>query len=52
MDTALYVSLSSQIALERRLTTLSDNVANSNTVRFRATEVKFEELVELLQNRK
>lgn len=46
MDTALYVSLSSQIALERRLTTLSDNVANSNTVGFRATEVKFEELVD------
>lgn len=46
MDTALYVSLSSQIALERRLTTLSDNVANSNTVGFRATEVKFEKLVD------
>jgi flagellar basal body rod protein FlgG len=41
---ALYVSLSSQIALEKRLTTLADNVANANTIGFRATEVKFEAL--------
>jgi flagellar basal-body rod protein FlgF len=46
LDSALYVSLSSQIALERRLTTLADNVANANTVGFRATEVKFENLVD------
>lgn len=46
MDSALYVALSSQIALEKRLTTLADNVANANTVGFRATEVKFEPLVD------
>lgn len=46
MDSSLYVALSSQIALERRLTTLADNVANANTVGFRATEVKFENLVD------
>ncbi|MCR6501034.1 flagellar basal-body rod protein FlgF [Shinella sp. CPCC 101442] len=45
MQTGLYVSLSSQIALERRLNTLADNVANSTTVGFRATEVKFNEVV-------
>ena len=45
MQTGLYVSLSSQIALDRRLTTLADNVANSTTVGFRATEVKFNQVV-------
>ena len=45
MQTGLYVSLSSQLALERRMTTLADNVANSTTVGFRATEVKFNQVV-------
>jgi flagellar basal-body rod protein FlgF len=45
MQGSLYVSLSSQIALERRLTTLADNVANANTIGFRATEVKFNEVL-------
>lgn len=45
MDSALYVALSSQIALERRLTTIADNVANAGTVGFRATEVKFDQMV-------
>ena len=45
METGLYVSLSSQIALDRRMTTLADNVANSNTVGFRATEIKFNDVV-------
>lgn len=45
MQNGLYVSLSSQVALEKRLTTLADNVANMGTVGFRATEVKFEDLV-------
>jgi flagellar basal-body rod protein FlgF len=45
MQTGLNVSLSSQLALERRLTTLADNVANSTTVGFRATEVKFNQIV-------
>jgi flagellar basal-body rod protein FlgF len=45
MDSALYVALSSQIALERRLTTIADNVANTGTVGFRATEVKFDQLI-------
>lgn len=45
METGLYVSLSSQIALDRRMTTLADNVANANTVGFRATEIKFNDVV-------
>lgn len=45
MQTSLYVALSSQLALQRRLTTIADNVANANTTGFRATEVKFDELV-------
>ena len=45
MQGSLYVALSSQIALERRLTTLADNVANANTTGFRATEVKFNEVL-------
>lgn len=45
MQSGLYVSLSSQLALERRLTTIADNVANAGTVGFRATGVRFETLV-------
>ncbi len=45
MQSGLYVSLSSQIALERRLTTIADNMANVNTTGFRGTEVKFNELL-------
>ena len=50
MQNSLYVALSSQIALERRLTTLADNVANSGTVGFRATQVKFEDVVTSLDS--
>ena len=45
MQNGLYVALSSQIALERRLNTIAYNVANSSTVGFRATGVKFEDVV-------
>jgi flagellar basal-body rod protein FlgF len=45
MQTGLYVAVSSQIALERRMNTLADNVANSSTVGFRSTEVKFNEVL-------
>ncbi|MFP5076357.1 flagellar basal-body rod protein FlgF [Rhizobium sp. YIM 134829] len=41
MQTSLYVAVSSQMALERRLNTLADNIANANTTGFRSTEVKF-----------
>jgi flagellar basal-body rod protein FlgF len=45
MENGLYVALSSQIALEKRLTTIADNMANANTVGFRSTEVRFADLV-------
>ena len=45
MQDGLYVALSSQIALERRLNTIADNVANASTVGFRATGVRFEDVV-------
>lgn len=50
MQSGLYVSLSSQMALERRLTTIADNMANLNTVGFRSTEVKFDEVLSRTQN--
>ena len=49
MDASLSVSLSSQLALDRRLTTIADNVANMSTVGFRSSEVKFDQ--ELLRSR-
>ncbi|WP_428427548.1 flagellar basal-body rod protein FlgF [Pararhizobium sp.] len=45
MQTGLYVAVSSQMALEKRMNTLADNVANSSTVGFRATEVKFNQIL-------
>ena len=45
MQDGLYVALSAQMALERRLDTIADNIANANTVGFRATGIKFEEVL-------
>lgn len=45
MQDGLYVALSAQVALERRLTTIADNVANSSTTGFRATGIKFADVV-------
>lgn len=50
MQSGLYVALSSQIALERRLTTIADNMANVNTVGFRSSEVKFDEMLSKTRN--
>jgi flagellar basal-body rod protein FlgF len=50
MQSGLYVGISSQIALERRLNTIADNMANMNTVGFRATEVKFDEVLSKTHN--
>ncbi|MFP1633686.1 flagellar basal-body rod protein FlgF [Zhengella sp. ZM62] len=46
MQVGTYVGLSSQMAIERRLETLADNVANSGTVGFRATRIQFHEAVQ------
>lgn len=45
MQSGLYVALSSQMALDKRLTTIADNVANTGTVGFRATGIKFDDVV-------
>ncbi|MFA6031945.1 MAG: flagellar basal-body rod protein FlgF [Myxococcota bacterium] len=42
MQPAIYVGLSSQLVLEKRLETVARNVANMNTAGYRAEEVKFE----------
>jgi flagellar basal-body rod protein FlgF len=47
----LYVALSSQVALEKRLNTIADNVANASTIGFRATGVKFEDVVSGLNDK-
>jgi flagellar basal-body rod protein FlgF len=42
MQPSIYVGLSAQLALEKRLETIARNVANMNTAGFRAEEVKFD----------
>ncbi|MFB2566343.1 flagellar basal-body rod protein FlgF [Rhizobium sp. IMFF44] len=51
MQSGIYVALSSQMALERRLTTIADNLANVNTTGFRGTEVKFDQVLSNTQNK-
>ena len=45
MQSGLYVTLSAQVALERRLTTIATNVANQSTPGYRAEEVDFKTLI-------
>jgi flagellar basal-body rod protein FlgF len=45
MQSGLYVALSSQISLEQRMNTIADNLANMNTVGFRATQMKFDDVM-------
>lgn len=45
MQGAMYVSLSGQIAMERRMETIARNVANISTAGYRADEVKFETIL-------
>ena len=42
MQNGLYVAVSAQVASQRRLETIADNIANMNTVGYRATGVSFE----------
>lgn len=50
MDAGLTVAVSSQLALERRLNTIADNIANANTPGFRATSVRFDEMLSNVAN--
>lgn len=45
MQNGLYVALSSQLALDKRLTTTAQNVANMATAGYRAEETKFSALM-------
>ena len=45
MQSGLYVALSSQVSLEKRMNTIADNLANMNTVGFRATQMKFDDVM-------
>ena len=45
MQPSLYVALSGQMAMMRRLDTLAHNVANATTAGFRAEEIKFDQLL-------
>ena len=46
MSTDLYVALSGQVAIEKRLNAIANNVANMNTPGFRAEGVKFSSMLE------
>ena len=48
MQAGLYVNLSGQIALDRRLSTIANNVANSGTVGYRAEELKFDTMLSMV----
>jgi flagellar basal-body rod protein FlgF len=45
MQSSLYVALSGQVALQKRLDTIANNIANMNTGGFRAEEVSFSTLL-------
>ncbi len=45
MSNGLYVALSAQMAMEKRMSTIANNVANMNTPGFRAEEIKFESVM-------
>src|SRR4051794_9310015 len=45
MQSALYVGLSAQVTLEKRLQTIANNVANISTAGFRTDVVKFETIL-------
>jgi len=45
MQSGLYVTLSAQVAIDRRLATIAANVANQSTPGYRAEEVRFKSLL-------
>ena len=45
MTSSVYVALSAQVALERRLNTIANNVANMSTPGYRAEEVHFDSVL-------
>ncbi len=45
MQSSIYVALSGQVALEKRMDSIANNIANLGTVGFRADGIKFESLI-------
>jgi len=45
MQSSFSVSLSSQVALDKRLTTIASNIANAGSIGYRATKVSFESML-------
>ena len=45
MQSTLYIALSAQLALQDRLDTIAQNVANGTTAGYRASEVKFDSVL-------
>lgn len=45
MQSSLYVAISGQVALQKRMETIANNIANANTAGFRAEETKFEQVL-------
>lgn len=45
MDTSIYVGLSGQMALDQRMSTIAQNIANANTVGYRAGGVDFATII-------
>lgn len=46
MQSGLYVALSSQMAFQKRMDTIANNVANASTPGFRREEIKFEAMLD------
>ncbi len=46
MQSGLYVALSSQMAFQKRIDTIANNVANASTPGFRREEIKFEAMLD------
>lgn len=46
MEPSIYVSLSGQLALQRRLETIANNIANGSTPGFRAENVTFDSIID------
>ncbi len=45
METGLYVALSGQLAMERRMASIANNVANAGTIGYRAEGIHFEQML-------
>jgi flagellar basal-body rod protein FlgF len=45
MQTGVYISYSGQIALDRRMATIANNIANAGTIGYRAEELKFSSIL-------